>query len=176
MSGSYGADNSGGILLNGAATATSGAGYNPLQPFSLSTGFVAGVNHLDFVAVNFGASGSNPTGLRVDGLSGSATRTTAVGPGPAPQMPGLQAPYPNPSVRTTNIAFVLLRAMSVQLVVRDIAGRTVRTLAAGEYSEGRHIASWDGTGDDGSAQRSGVYIVQLATPEGSTTRRLAWTR
>jgi hypothetical protein len=176
VSGQFGADNSAVIQLNGASTGGGSAGYNPLLSFALSTGFVPGVNTLDFVVTNLSAGGSNPTGIRVAGLSGTANATTGVERPDAPRALELLAPYPNPASRRTSVAFVLPRPAHVQLVVRDVTGRTVRTLAAGSYAEGRHQASWDGVGDDGTPARSGIYFVQLATPEGLASRRLAWTK
>ena len=58
------------ILLNGAATGFTFPVFNgsSFDPFVISTGFVAGVNTLDFLVDNFGGG---PTGLRVE-LSGTA--------------------------------------------------------------------------------------------------------
>ncbi len=61
------------VLLNGVVTGfTSDGNFTVLgNPFSLSTGFVAGANTLDFVVNN----GSGPTGVRVE-LSGTANFKT----------------------------------------------------------------------------------------------------
>lgn len=60
------------IYLNGADTGVGLAGFNgSLVAFSLPAGgnFLGGTNVLDFVVSN---SGGGPTGLRVDGIAGSA--------------------------------------------------------------------------------------------------------
>jgi RHS repeat-associated protein len=71
VTGQWAADDSGNILLNGVAVPSSATpGLSGLTPFTISSGFVAGVNTLDFVVTNAGSS-PNPTGLRVD-ISGTA--------------------------------------------------------------------------------------------------------
>jgi hypothetical protein len=67
------------ILLNGVSTkqanlpfTDAGGGTRPLNtftPFSINSGFVSGLNTLDFIVNNQGG-GSNPTGVRVE-VSGS---------------------------------------------------------------------------------------------------------
>jgi hypothetical protein len=68
--GQFGADNSAILKLNGTALGITAPGFTGLTPFSINTGFVAGVNTLDFVVTN-DPSTPNPTGLRVD-ISGTA--------------------------------------------------------------------------------------------------------
>jgi hypothetical protein len=68
LTGQWSTDNSGSdILLNGASTGNTAAGFTSWYGFSISSGFVAGLNTLDFVVVNDGG----PTGLRVE-MSGDA--------------------------------------------------------------------------------------------------------
>lgn len=74
ITGAWAADNGGvSIRLNGVDTGNVTPGYSALTAFTLSGGFVSGVNTLDFVVDEFAAGGANPTGLRVDGLAGTAT-------------------------------------------------------------------------------------------------------
>jgi hypothetical protein len=73
ITGGWAADNKGvAIWLNGVNTGHGAGSYNPLTSFTLSSGFLAGLNTLDFVVNNFSAGGANPTGLRVQGLTGTA--------------------------------------------------------------------------------------------------------
>ena len=60
------------VRLNGATTGLTGDGNFPTlgNAFTISTGFIAGLNTLDFV-VNNGGTSANPTGVRVE-LSGTA--------------------------------------------------------------------------------------------------------
>lgn len=55
------------ILINGISTGITSAGYTSFTNFSINSGFVAGINTLDFYVLN----GGGPTGLRVE-ISGTA--------------------------------------------------------------------------------------------------------
>lgn len=77
MTGSWGVDNHGDILLNGAAAIGTGifslagndpANYNLLHGFAITGGFVSGINSLEFQVID----GGNPAGLNVTGLAGAA--------------------------------------------------------------------------------------------------------
>jgi hypothetical protein len=83
VTGNWAADNNGlFIRLNGVNTPGNVAPvFTSLRAFTVSSGFVAGLNTLDFVVRNTSGSGSNPTGLRVSDISGSAN--AAVVPAPA---------------------------------------------------------------------------------------------
>ena len=74
LSGSWTSDNNACIELNGVNTGicTGTTGFGSLVPFSLTSGFVAGVNTLDFVVTNAPGTSTNPTGLIVE-ISGSAS-------------------------------------------------------------------------------------------------------
>jgi hypothetical protein len=68
LKGAWGADNMGtAIRLNGVTTGLTAGGYAPLTDFKIETGFVAGLNTLDFEDTDLGC----PNGLRVE-LSGTA--------------------------------------------------------------------------------------------------------
>ena len=86
ISGRWGADNEGVIVLNGVDTsAVLGGGivtsnFSVLHDFSLTSGFVAGLNTLDVRVTNHGSV----TGVRIDTLQGSADLLpTAAVPEPA---------------------------------------------------------------------------------------------
>jgi hypothetical protein len=77
LNGLWAVDNVGSILLNGAATGvalTNAGNFSALTSFTLSTGFVDGLNTLDFSVQDFGP----PTALRVDELTATATARGAV--------------------------------------------------------------------------------------------------
>jgi PEP-CTERM motif len=89
ISGTWGGDNCGFVQLNGGTTSgtlpgtNSGclnpAAYTSLTAFSFSSGFVAGINNLDFVVTDSGAPGA----VRVAGLSGTANLPNNTTPEPA---------------------------------------------------------------------------------------------
>ena len=78
LSGSWGVDNNGSIMLNGSAaigtgalslTGGGGGNFQTFHDFSITGGFHAGINTLDFVAENDGG----PGGLNVTNLMGTDT-------------------------------------------------------------------------------------------------------
>ena len=76
--GQWATDNEGvDILINGVSTGNTAGGFSSWYSFDISSGFVSGVNTLDFIVNNDGG----PTGLRVE-LSGTADAT----PEPAPSL------------------------------------------------------------------------------------------
>lgn len=69
INGLNGADNFGTIVLNGVATGISLNGsFGVMAAFSITSGFVAGLNTLDFVVGDAGP----PLAFRIDGISGTA--------------------------------------------------------------------------------------------------------
>jgi hypothetical protein len=91
ISGQWSTDNPGlDILINGISTGIThsdvfGAQFKYFSPFLIQTGFVPGLNTLDFVVWNIPLGfdqtivGENPTGLRVE-ISGTADRMAAAVP------------------------------------------------------------------------------------------------
>lgn len=73
IGGLWGVDNIGAIFLNGVDTGISHAGFNSLVAFNINSGFVAGVNTLDFVITDVGP----PLAFRVDNISGTVDRLQA---------------------------------------------------------------------------------------------------
>lgn len=56
------------ILINGVSTGNTAAGFTGWSAFTLSGGFLDGVNTLDFIVSNSPGDSGNPTGLRVEML------------------------------------------------------------------------------------------------------------
>ena len=74
--GSWSTDNQGlDILVNGVSTGSTAADYGSFYTFSLTGGFVSGINTLDFIVHNAGG----PTGLRVE-MTGTADSTAVPEP------------------------------------------------------------------------------------------------
>jgi len=84
----------------------------------------------------------------------------------------LEQNYPNPFNPTTTIGFDLPEACRVELVIYDISGRTIRTLARGGYAAGRHQVVWDGTDERGNSVASGVYVYRLVAGEHVFVRKM----
>jgi hypothetical protein len=64
FAGQFSADNSATAYLNGNAIGSVGT-FTSWGSFAAASGFVAGVNTLDFVVTNYASQSGNPTGLRV---------------------------------------------------------------------------------------------------------------
>src|SRR5450759_4762412 len=76
LAGQWASDNEGVMKLNGNTVSTSSeASFTGWVPFTINTGFVAGINTLDLV-VTIGPPDANPTRLRVE-IAGTATALSA---------------------------------------------------------------------------------------------------
>ena len=121
---------------------------------------------------------NNPWGELI-GTYGPGDCATGVPEDPE-QMPTTLALYPaspNPSSRATSIAFDLPAPQTISLMVFDVAGRRVRTLAEDMHlPAGRRTVSWDGLDDTGSAVASGVYFYRLVAGEEELTGRVVLLR
>jgi hypothetical protein len=90
------------------------------------------------------------------------TPATGVGDGAVPSgLVRLSAPAPNPSRGETTFALDVPRPTRLTLVVFDVSGRLVRTLADGAYPTGRHAVTWDGRDDAGRDVPSGAFFAKL---------------
>ena len=84
LSGFFATDNSGYMQLNGVTVGPTSSSFTSLTAFSLTSGFVPGINTLDFVVTNGPTGGAaNPTGLFVE-LTGTGT---LLSPGPTQILP-----------------------------------------------------------------------------------------
>ena len=90
--------------------------------------------------------------------SGVAGRPEA----PAAAALALGPARPNPFGRATAIRYQLPEAGRVSLVVYNVAGQRVRTLADAALPAGSHAASWDGRDDRGVRVSAGVYFCRLS--------------
>jgi hypothetical protein len=103
-------------------------------------------------------------------VSAKPVGTTDAPPGLAA---GLQAAWPNPFTHGLHVTFALDQPGPVELRIADLAGRHVRTLAAGAaVGAGPQTVNWDGRRDDGRAAPAGVYWVLLRWAGGADRRRV----
>ncbi len=79
---------------------------------------------------------------------------------------------PNPFNPATTISFTVQNDMEVSLIVHDVRGRLVRTLAAGRYRAGNHRVYWDGADNRGRPLASGVYFSRLVADGVAISRKL----
>lgn len=117
----------------------------------------------------------DPNGNLLARESHSFTVTVDEPAAPGPAF-ALSPAVPNPFHGTTAIRFTVPHETRVDLVVYDLTGRRVRTLARGTVPAGEHAAVWDGRDAAGVAVATGVYFYRLDAGALSATRRLAFVR
>jgi len=78
----------------------------------------------------------------------------------------------NPTRSEARLVYSLPRASHVNLVVLDIAGRTIRTLVQGDRAAGEHEARWNGESASGARCAPGLYLVRLTAGGMATSLRI----
>ncbi|HVP40199.1 MAG TPA: FlgD immunoglobulin-like domain containing protein [Candidatus Saccharimonadales bacterium] len=165
----------------GACSAPDFAAYQLYRGGSES--FVPGPSNLVAAQSDTGyldvVSGGHYYKLRAVDCSGNGSGYALLTPAQAGAVPGgvpnalwLGHPAPNPARGSATVRFGLPREGRVSLVVYDLLGRHVRTLAAGVLPAGEHTAIWDGRTDAGRAVASGVYCMRLEQAGRRLTQRL----
>jgi photosystem II stability/assembly factor-like uncharacterized protein len=104
-----------------------------------------------------------------------AASVSAVKEAGAPTVALLDA-YPNPAVSATDLQLSLPERSVGALVVYDMAGNAVRTIASGTLGEGSHAIHWDLTDDAGHTVSNGVYLCRLALDGRTMVKRITVAR
>lgn len=94
----------------------------------------------------------------------------------APTAFALEAAYPNPFSERTTLTLRLAEAGPATLIVYDVAGRAVATLADGVLTAGEHRVTWDGTAADGRSLPAGLYVARLTGSAGHAVSKLTLLR
>jgi hypothetical protein len=112
------------------------------------------------------------TGYRIN-ISWMLVNTTAVSGEMSNIVKGysLSQNYPNPFNPTTVISAEWAVGSTVKLVVYDLLGRVVATLADGRYAAGKYSFRFDAKG-----LSSGIYFYRLTAGSFSQTRKLCLLR
>ena len=84
--------------------------------------------------------------------------------------------YPNPFNPSTTIEFDVATPESISLVVYDLTGKEVFTLASGYHMPGKYSMVWNAVDNNGDQVSSGMYIYQLRTSESVITKKLVLLR
>lgn len=96
--------------------------------------------------------------LRSEGID-TAVRDASVVALPAAS--ALLPNYPNPFNSRTILRYRLTHAVAAELVVYDLLGQRVRTIAKGVQPVGEYQIPWDGRDEEGRLVGSGVYLLRL---------------
>ena len=87
---------------------------------------------------------------------------TGIKDGRAPSLAGqLEQNIPNPFNPTTSIGFMVTHVASVELVIYDVRGARIATIADETFSPGDYARTWNGRADNAAAAPSGVYYYRL---------------
>jgi hypothetical protein len=97
---------------------------------------------------------------------------SAIVPVPVAWANDLRQNFPNPFSPMTAIAFSSAQQGNVSLIVYDVCGATVRTLAEEEMNPGLHRVIWDGTDDRGQRVAAGLYFCRLRTGAFHAVKRM----
>jgi hypothetical protein len=85
-----------------------------------------------------------------------------------PHQYALSQNYPNPFNPSTKITFAVQKAVEAQIVVYDVLGRRVKTLASEHMTPGTYTTEWNGVDEHGNTVGSGVYFVRMVANDAST--------
>lgn len=80
--------------------------------------------------------------------------------------------YPNPFNAQTNISFQLPTTAHVKLIIYNVLGQRITTLAEKSYHAGSHHIVWDGKDTKGNVVPSGVYFYKLQSNEFSQVKKM----
>jgi len=80
--------------------------------------------------------------------------------------------YPNPFNPETDIFFSLPERTQVSLIIYNILGEKVKTLADGEMDAGTHSIHWNGRDEAGNSVASGVYFYRLKAEDFDQTMKM----
>jgi len=80
--------------------------------------------------------------------------------------------YPNPFNANTVIPFALAEDGEVALVIRNLTGQVVRTLAQEYLSAGAYTEKWDGKDNFGVSTSTGIYLCELRAGSERMVRKI----
>lgn len=80
--------------------------------------------------------------------------------------------YPNPFNPETTISFELPFRTEAELVVFNVRGQKIRSLASGSMEAGRHTVVWNGLDDAGKPVSSGIYFTRISSGNTNETRKM----
>jgi hypothetical protein len=88
----------------------------------------------------------------------------------------LERPRPNPTRGASLIPFTLDKPSPTRVVIVDVSGRVVRTLASRTFQAGAHALTWDGRDGSGREAASGIYFAVVRAGDREARTRVALLR
>jgi hypothetical protein len=80
--------------------------------------------------------------------------------------------HPNPFNLKTNITYSVSVPGKITLVIYNLLGRRVRTLADEHQTPGNKSLDWDGTDDKGNTVSSGIYFYKIKAGEFTESKKM----
>ncbi|MEO0114596.1 MAG: FlgD immunoglobulin-like domain containing protein [candidate division WOR-3 bacterium] len=87
----------------------------------------------------------------------------------------LYTPQPNPFAHKTRILFSLKENAFTKLLIYDLTGRVVKTLAYGNMKSGIYTINWHGDDNAGKRLTSGIYFLKFQADDYQKIRKLLLT-
>jgi hypothetical protein len=84
--------------------------------------------------------------------------------------------HPNPFNPETEISYFLLQGAEVELIIYNVLGEKVKTLADGFENAGMKRVRWDGTDDEGQSVASGIYFYRIKVGEYTLFKKMVLLR
>jgi hypothetical protein len=82
--------------------------------------------------------------------------------------------YPNPFNPSTNIPFTVAAMDEISLIVYDLSGKEIITLASGVFTPGSYFINWNAVNNFGEAVSSGMYVYRYVTSEKIITKKMLY--
>jgi hypothetical protein len=83
---------------------------------------------------------------------------------------------PNPFSVSTRIEFQIPERERVKVIIYDVDGALIRTLADSTMDGGTHTVEWNGTDDGGNEVEPGVYFYKLYAGVYSLTKKMVFAK
>ena len=80
--------------------------------------------------------------------------------------------YPNPFNPSTTIQYALPEVATVEIVIYNVMGQTVRTLDCGTRGPGEYEVEWDGRDVGGAPAASGIYFYRMIAGDFTQSRKM----
>jgi len=84
--------------------------------------------------------------------------------------------YPNPFNPDARIIFNVPKTSNIEIIIYDILGRKINTLADKDYSPGQYTISWNGKDVSGKSMSSGIYFAIIYSTYGTDQKKLILVR
>ena len=82
--------------------------------------------------------------------------------------------FPNPFNPSTNISFTIANLDEISLIVYDLSGKEIITLASGLFTPGSYLVNWNAVNNFGKAISSGMYVYRYVTSEKIITKKMLY--